>query len=88
MLIAIGLPVMMLGTYMLFIPPEDVGILYFLIWLTVFFWAVMIALPIGPRGLSYPQNIIKGAGSRRLGVLHTGWVACRRLCADDYRGHR
>jgi len=42
----IGLPVMMLGTYMLFIPPEDVGILYFLIWLTVFFLgSTMIALP-------------------------------------------
>ena len=42
----IGLPVMMLGTYMLFIPPEEVGILYFLIWLTVFFLgSTMIALP-------------------------------------------
>jgi Na+/melibiose symporter-like transporter len=41
-----GLPVMLLGTYMLFIPPEDVGVLYFLAWLTVFFLgSTMIALP-------------------------------------------
>ena len=41
-----GLPVMMLGTYMLFIPPDDVGIFYFLVWLTDFFLgSTMIALP-------------------------------------------
>ena len=41
-----GMPVMMLGVYQLFIPPEGIGLIYFLIWLTVFFLgATMIALP-------------------------------------------
>ena len=36
----------MFGVYQLFIPPEGVGLIYFLIWLTVFFLgATMIALP-------------------------------------------
>jgi Na+/melibiose symporter-like transporter len=41
-----GMPVMMIGVYNLFIPPEGVGLLYFLMWLTIFFLgATMIALP-------------------------------------------
>ena len=41
-----GWPVMTLGVYMLFIPPEGVGIIYFLMWLTIFFLgSTMIALP-------------------------------------------
>ncbi len=33
----LGTPVMMYGVYKLFIPPDEVGLGYFLIWLTVFF---------------------------------------------------
>jgi len=41
-----GTPVMMLGVYNLFVPPDGVGLIYFLVWLTVFFLgATMIALP-------------------------------------------
>ncbi|NWG46973.1 MAG: MFS transporter [Alphaproteobacteria bacterium] len=44
--ILLGVPVMMLGAWFLFVPPEGVGVLYFLLWLTVFFVGVtMIALP-------------------------------------------
>ena len=42
----IGTPVMLLGIYKLFIPAPDVGLLYMLVWLTVFFLgSTMIALP-------------------------------------------
>ncbi|MEM7217061.1 MAG: MFS transporter [Pseudomonadota bacterium] len=42
----LGVPVMMVGVYNLFIPAEGVGLLYFLFWLTVFFLgSTMIALP-------------------------------------------
>lgn len=42
----VGAPMMMLGVYFLFMPPEDVGIFYFLIWLTIFFLgSTIIALP-------------------------------------------
>jgi len=42
----VGMPIMMLGVYKLFIPPADVGIWYFLIYLTLFFvGSTMIALP-------------------------------------------
>ena len=41
-----GAPVMMLGVYQLFMPPEGVGLVYFLVWLSVFFLgSTMIALP-------------------------------------------
>ena len=41
-----GWPVMTLGVYMLFMPSEDVGIIYFLFWLTVFFLgSTMVSLP-------------------------------------------
>ncbi len=44
--ILLGMPIMMLGVYKLFIPPEGVGILYFLIYLTLFFLgSTIIALP-------------------------------------------
>jgi Na+/melibiose symporter-like transporter len=35
----IGTPLMMLGVYNLFIPPEGVGLAYMLVWLALFFWA-------------------------------------------------
>ncbi len=42
----VGMPIMMLGVYKLFIPPADVGIWYFLIYLTLFFvGSTIIALP-------------------------------------------
>ena len=42
----VGTPLMMLGVYNLFVPPEGVGMMYFLIWLAVFFLgSTMIALP-------------------------------------------
>ncbi len=41
-----GAPVMMGGAYWLFVPPDGVGMVYFLVWLTIFFvGATMIALP-------------------------------------------
>ena len=44
--VLLGMPIMMYGVYKLFIPPEDVGILYFLIYLTLFFLgSTIIALP-------------------------------------------
>ena len=44
--LVIGTPVMLLGVYKLFIPQGEVGVLYFLIWLTVFFLgSTMIMLP-------------------------------------------
>jgi Na+/melibiose symporter-like transporter len=44
--VLVGMPIMMLGVYKLFIPPDDVGIWYFLIYLTLFFLgSTIIALP-------------------------------------------
>ena len=44
--VLLGMPIMMLGVYKLFIPPEGVGILYFLAYLTLFFLgSTIIALP-------------------------------------------
>lgn len=44
--VLIGMPVMMLGVYKLFIPPEGVGMVYFLVYLTLFFLgSTIIALP-------------------------------------------
>ncbi|MGD8832763.1 MAG: MFS transporter [Pseudomonadales bacterium] len=42
----IGTPMMMLGVYHLFMPPDDAGLAYFLVWLTLFFiGSTMIGLP-------------------------------------------
>jgi Na+/melibiose symporter-like transporter len=42
----IGAPVMMFGVYKLFIPEEGVGLVYFLVWLSIFFLgSTMIGLP-------------------------------------------
>ena len=42
----IGAPVMMLGVYKLFMPDEGVGLIYFLVWLSIFFLgSTMIGLP-------------------------------------------
>ena len=44
--VVVGAPLMMLGVYKLFIPPEGIGMLYFLFWLTLFFLgSTVIALP-------------------------------------------
>ncbi|MFB0906400.1 MAG: MFS transporter, partial [Pseudomonadales bacterium] len=44
--VVVGAPLMMLGVYKLFIPPEGIGMLYFLFWLTLFFLgSTIIALP-------------------------------------------
>ena len=44
--ILLGMPIMMYGVYKLFIPPEGVGIWYFLVYLTMFFLgSTIIALP-------------------------------------------
>lgn len=44
--IALGTPVMMLGVWSLFVPPEGVGVGYFLFWLTFFFLgSTMVGLP-------------------------------------------
>ncbi|MFT5560907.1 MAG: Na+/melibiose symporter-like transporter [Candidatus Azotimanducaceae bacterium] len=41
-----GVPVMMLGVYKLFVPEGEVGMVYFLVWLAIFFLgSTMIALP-------------------------------------------
>lgn len=45
-LIAIGTPLMMLGAWFLFVPPDGVGVTYLLIWLTLFFLgSTLIQLP-------------------------------------------
>lgn len=42
----LGAPLMMLGAWFLFVPPEGAGIGYFLIWLTLFFFgSTLIQLP-------------------------------------------
>jgi Na+/melibiose symporter-like transporter len=42
----LGTPIMMFGVYKLFMPPQDVGMLYFLCYLTLFFLgSTIIALP-------------------------------------------
>ncbi len=44
--LVLGTPMMMVGIYYLFIPPEGIGLAYFLVWLTLFFvGSTMIALP-------------------------------------------
>ncbi|MBX3706787.1 MAG: MFS transporter [Pseudomonadales bacterium] len=44
--ILMGTPLMMFGVYKLFMPSGDVGVIYFLFWLTMFFLgSTMIALP-------------------------------------------
>jgi Na+/melibiose symporter-like transporter len=44
--VVVGAPLMMLGVYQLFMPPEGVGLIYFLLWLTLFFLgSTIIALP-------------------------------------------
>ena len=44
--VLLGMPIMMLGVYKLFVPPEGVGVLYFLFYLTLFFLgSTIIALP-------------------------------------------
>ena len=44
--IVLGAPLMMIGVYNLFIPPDTAGIGYFLLWLTMFFvGSTLIALP-------------------------------------------
>ena len=44
--LVVGAPLMMLGVFRLFMPPEGVGLLYFLTWLTIFFLgSTIIALP-------------------------------------------
>ena len=49
--VLLGVPVMMLGVYFLFMPPPGVGVGYLLWWLTVFFLgSTMIALPHGAWG--------------------------------------
>ena len=42
----VGAPLMMLGVYKLFMPPEGIGLIYFLVWLTLFFLgSTIISLP-------------------------------------------
>ncbi|MAV37431.1 MAG: MFS transporter [Planctomycetaceae bacterium] len=42
----IGTPLMMVGVFNLFMPPEGIGLIYFLTWLAIFFLgSTMIALP-------------------------------------------
>jgi Na+/melibiose symporter-like transporter len=44
--LVLGAPLMMLGVYQLFMPPDDIGLGYFLVWLTLFFLgSTMIGLP-------------------------------------------
>jgi glycoside/pentoside/hexuronide:cation symporter, GPH family len=44
--IIIGTPLMMLGTWFLFVPSPDVGVVYMLVWLTLFFLgSTLIQLP-------------------------------------------
>ena len=44
--LVLGTPLMMLGVYNLFMPPEGVGMIYFLVWLAIFFLgSTFIALP-------------------------------------------
>ncbi len=44
--IAVGTPLMMLGAWFLFVPPDGVGATYLLIWLTLFFLgSTLIQLP-------------------------------------------
>ena len=44
--VALGAVIMMLGVYFLFMPAQGVGIVYFLVWLTIFFiGSTMIVIP-------------------------------------------
>jgi Na+/melibiose symporter-like transporter len=73
----IGPPVMMLGAYLLFIPPEGVGVLYFLIWLTVFFLgATMIQLPHSAWGaeLSPEYHMRSRISAARQGFILFGLI--------------
>ena len=49
--LALGTPIMMLGIWMLFVPPQGVGMIYLLVWLSVMMLgATMISLPYGAWG--------------------------------------
>lgn len=49
--ILVGTPIMMIGIWMLFVPPEGVGALHLLVWLTIMMLgSTMISLPYGAWG--------------------------------------
>ena len=55
--IALGVPLLMLSTWFLFAPGEEVGLFYFLFWLTAFFAsATMIQIPFRAWGAELSQN--------------------------------
>ena len=55
--VALGVPVLMTGTYFLFIPPDWAGTLYFLFFLTLFFvGATMILIPFRAWGAELSTN--------------------------------
>lgn len=73
----IGPPVMMLGAYWLFVPPDGVGIFYFLIWLTIFFLgATMIQLPHYAWGaeLSPDYHVRSRVSAARQGYILFGLI--------------
>ena len=55
----LGVPLMMLGAWQLFVPDPDVGLGYFLLWLTLFFLgATLISCLMQPGALSFPRITI------------------------------
>ena len=69
----VGTPVMMIGIWMLFVPPEGVGTLYLLGWLTVMMLgSTLISLPYGAWGAELSPDYHERArvtASRELYVL-------------------
>ncbi|WP_291845124.1 MFS transporter [Maricaulis sp.] len=55
--IALGAPALMVSAWFLFVPPADAGIVYFLVWLTLFFAsATMIQIPFRAWGAELSSN--------------------------------
>ena len=55
--IALGAPALMVSTWFLFVPPEGAGLVYFLVWLTLFFAsATMIQIPFRAWGAELSGN--------------------------------
>lgn len=55
--VVLGMPVLMLGTWMTFVPPPDATALYLLVWITVFYigWT-LVTIPYGAWGAELSDN--------------------------------
>lgn len=63
-----GLPVTLLGVFMLFIPPDGADALHLFVWLSVFYlgWT-MITIPYGALGQRFPTTTASGRASQARG---------------------